>query len=657
MIIKELRVKNYRSIKDATLTLGKLTALVGRNGAGKSNFLSALNLFWDRSSKPDDADHHGGKLDEDMEIGLTFVDMTPNDLETFAPYVHNDEMHVVRLFGRVHQGSYHGERMRHREFDKVRKESRWKDKRENYKQLRESCGYKLPNANSADAVETALKTWEDDHPADCKLARDDDQFFGATNVGWGYLIARFKFLPVGAVRDAQEDAIDRTKSTIGQIVDLVVRAGLEEVSEWSDLQKETKTKYERVVNGFTGTAVPELEKGLTNKLEEFAPGNKVSLSLSGAEALKIPLPTAQVELTEDDYTTSVGRSGHGLQRAFIFAALQMLTEITKSHQSESKVEQSTQETQADSGPTLLLAIEEPELYQHPARQRRIADTLRKMAEEASGGPIGSVQIVYTTHSPQLVSLDRCDDVRLIKKVAHSDSRVMSSETHSADVTNVARRLQKAHRSKASFTADSLRPRLAAVTNPWINEGFFTRVVVLVEGETDRSAIRATASSIGHNFDGLDIAVIPCDGKPSLDRPLAVFQELGIPCYLVWDGDEGKRSSEAKTKTNASLMSLVNMQPEAFPCFVNDVAACFSDKLESTLKAEWGCDVFQSAFGKAREKLGLEAPSKNQLVYEKAIKYAQAEGAYSETLRSIVEAIVALRGDDMKPQSKQSQDPS
>ena len=46
--IRSLRIKNFRSIVDQTFSLGEesLSILVGRNDAGKSNVLKALNLFF-----------------------------------------------------------------------------------------------------------------------------------------------------------------------------------------------------------------------------------------------------------------------------------------------------------------------------------------------------------------------------------------------------------------------------------------------------------------------------------------------------------------------------------------------------------------------------------------------------------------------------------
>jgi len=46
-MITEVWLKNYRSFKDVNVALQPLTVLVGRNGAGKSNFLKALKLVKD----------------------------------------------------------------------------------------------------------------------------------------------------------------------------------------------------------------------------------------------------------------------------------------------------------------------------------------------------------------------------------------------------------------------------------------------------------------------------------------------------------------------------------------------------------------------------------------------------------------------------------
>lgn len=46
MHISKISVHNFRSINDAEMPVGKITALVGENNAGKSSLLRALNAFF-----------------------------------------------------------------------------------------------------------------------------------------------------------------------------------------------------------------------------------------------------------------------------------------------------------------------------------------------------------------------------------------------------------------------------------------------------------------------------------------------------------------------------------------------------------------------------------------------------------------------------------
>ena len=70
--------------------------------------------------------------------------------------------------------------------------------------------------------------------------------------------------------------------------------------------------------------------------------------------------------------------------------------------------------------------------------------------------------------------------------------------------------------------------------PWMNEGFFADMVVLVEGEADRVAILAVAQSRQQDLEAMGVCVIPCMGKNNMDRPTLVFRGLEYT-YLLGMG--------------------------------------------------------------------------------------------------------------------------
>lgn len=192
-----------------------------------------------------------------------------------------------------------------------------------------------------------------------------------------------------------------------------------------------------------------------------------------------------------------------------------------------------------------------------------------------------------------------------------------------------------------FTGDTLRPRLQAIMTPWMSEGFFADVVVLVEGEGDRAAILGGAASMGHDLERHGCSVIPCMGKSNIDRPFVIFRELGIQTYVVWDGDEGTK--DAKPDENRYLLRLMGLQEEDYPSFVADHCACFKKKLEVTLQEEIGTDVFDQLVQDVQREFGLSTKDqaiKNPAVVREIIGLAKKRGKSSVTLEKIVEKILA-----------------
>ena len=124
-------------------------------------------------------------------------------------------------------------------------------------------------------------------------------------------------------------------------------------------------------------------------------------------------------------------------------------------------------------PSLVLAIEEPELYQHPSRQRHLASILLRLASGAIPGVAKKTQVMYTTHSPLFVGLDRFEQLRLLRKEDHAAGLPRITKVTKAGLEGIAGELWTAGGQQGPrFTAETLRPRLQALMTPWVNEGFF-----------------------------------------------------------------------------------------------------------------------------------------------------------------------------------------
>jgi putative ATP-dependent endonuclease of OLD family len=58
MIIQELAIKNFRCLRELQLTFEPLTALLGRNGVGKSCIIHAIDIFYNTAAQISDEDFY-----------------------------------------------------------------------------------------------------------------------------------------------------------------------------------------------------------------------------------------------------------------------------------------------------------------------------------------------------------------------------------------------------------------------------------------------------------------------------------------------------------------------------------------------------------------------------------------------------------------------
>lgn len=656
MQLAHVRVKNFRSLKNVSVHFGSNTALVGANGAGKSSILKAIKRFYSTARSLDADDFFGRDQSEPIEIELTFTDLTAAETEAFESRVRDGQLVVTRIFDTTPgSGRYHGAVLQNADFIPTRAQTQANPKRAAYNELRTSNpNYSdLPAAGSAAAVDAALIAWEAAHPDALTLHLDDGQFFGFQNASRGALQKFTTFVFVPAVREASVDAADAKASAIGRLLELVVRSSILQRKDIVQFKEEMTARYQVLVSPENMPELGFLATRLTADLQNLYQEAEVGLSWREVGEFPVPLPVADVSLSDDGFGGPVDRQGHGLQRAFVFTLLQHLARTSTAHEGE-QVEASQEEVEPASppqAPSLILAIEEPELYQHPIKQRHLSEVLRQLSNGTLPGTNAPTQIAFATHSPMFVSVGHAEEIRIVRRTDCEESEFKQCELNSLNLSSVAQKLEQAWgKPEGSYSAEALVPRLH-ILGTELAEGFFATGVVLVEGRSDKAALTAAAQVLGLNFEAAGIAVLSAEGKENLDRPLVILKELGIPTFVLWDCDFHKAGEGAKPATNLALLRLATdentVSEPPTSTAVGATYAHFSETLERTMRHEIG-PCLNECLAAACEPVGIAPSNDAQKIPEimrQTLNAARAAGADFPTLIATVRAIwLHLRGE-------------
>jgi putative ATP-dependent endonuclease of OLD family len=115
------------------------------------------------------------------------------------------------------------------------------------------------------------------------------------------------------------------------------------------------------------------------------------------------------------------------------------------------------------------------------------------------------------------------------------------------------------------------------SNVRLNEGFFARLLVLVEGETEELSIPEYLKSAGIDCDGLGISIILVQGKNQIPKYWRLYSKFKIPTVVLFDND----NAAEKTNSNIQLAT----------CFDISVDNILSDVvLAKEIESPRGCKV-------------------------------------------------------------------
>ena len=612
MRIKSVRIKNFRALKDVTIPFDSVTTFIGPNGTGKSTVLRALDWFFNsKSSSLLDKDCSFGATGEDIEVQVTFFDLTEKDRAALGKYApEGASTFTMWRTSRVSAGTdvISANAKSFPEFNIIKEASGATAKKELYADLRRSRpDLNLPAANTGPAVDQAIVAWESTHTDRLIDAPEALQtnFFGF-NSG-GKMSGLFDFVLVTADLRAGEESIDGKSSIIGRILERSIdrTAADEQIAE---VVKDARIRQQQIYEEAFKEKLEAMTRQLNEVVASYSPGRMVKIAPADVE-LKAPRTTFDVAVMDGLTPTDVVRQGHGFQRTLLISALQLLA----------------QSGAASSEGVICLAIEEPELFQHPIQAQAFAKVLRSLAEDAAK----RIQVTYATHSPYFLEVRHFNQVR---RLTRSSGEAPLVTVHFSTVEGVKIALQ------GIVDPDVVDRRLDHNVAGQLAIALFAHRAFLVEGPTESAVFYGIGdrNSPG-STEATGIAIIAVGSKAAIPLTHAILTAIGVPAYALFDADSGfegraklkgkkqddiDRERSFHASENRKLLRYFGIAEEDFPSFtITDNVSIFHDHLEAFLSDNW--KEWLIACGNVEAEVGIKM-QKNQLAYRTATLNARGE---------------------------------
>ena len=184
---------------------------------------------------------------------------------------------------------------------------------------------------------------------------------------------------------------------------------------------------------------------------------------------------------------------------------------------------------------LFLVLDEPEVHQHPYRQRSLIRKIKALIENNNQEFLNLLkdlfdidgltgQIFIATHSPNILLDNYRQFIRLYKSPGtNSQLKIVSGMNVVID--------------------DKLYKHMLH-NFIYLKEAMFSKCIIFVEGDTENGAIPVFAERMGLDMDERGIGVIKLDGADSVKRCMALYKSFGIKSIAIIDKDKkGSYGSE------------------------------------------------------------------------------------------------------------------
>ncbi len=335
-----------------------------------------------------------------------------------------------------------------------------------------------------------------------------------TRIGAG-VIKKMNILYYYAQRMPSKEVDFRKSSGSGKVLNYLIQHSLESSGlEEKDILKKTKLK----------SIVSDINKQISclNSIT----GDRVSAYLD----TDIDKIVCRMLGLGDENGRELNELGEGIQYAFniLLQIIDIIYNVKTTRKAEDFDERIINMNGRKLFP-LFLILDEPEIHQHPYRQRSLIRKIEALMKNENlvftallkelfdiDGLVG--QIFIATHSPNILLNDYKQFVRIYHSVNRNVEIICGS----------------------SMTLDDTLYKHLLRSFLYLKEAMFSRCIVFVEGDTENGAMPVFAKRMDLDFDEKGIGVIKLDGADSVENCMKLYDAFKIKNYAIIDKDKKEK---------------------------------------------------------------------------------------------------------------------
>ncbi|KAB0690308.1 ATP-dependent nuclease [Pseudomonas aeruginosa] len=314
---------------------------------------------------------------------------------------------------------------------------------------------------------------------------------------------------IAAMDNAADDAAKaKSTSTIGKLLAEFCDAVREKNALRIDRHLGAITRRMSADGNRRLTELSEIDESINKKIQDLFPGISLKLHFDVPTFDEIfKAGTVRVYEESSEISRDFSAYGHGAQRSIQMALVRHLAEVRK---------------EANVPTTTLLLIDEPELYLHPFAIEQVREALHTLS-------MHGYQIVFSTHSPQMITAERAQHTLLVRKTNTDGTITRKRMKDALDIVIPNAIAQAQHLFSLTQSSQIL----------------FSNRVILTEGKTELRLLPFLYKSFFGKTLGQDqLAMIETGSVDSIAKTLRALKEMDIPAVAVVDLDYGFRGAIA-----------------------------------------------------------------------------------------------------------------